>query len=219
MVKVSASLLSCRDNLKSVTEEYNDLDIDLIHLDVMDEKFVPFSSFNDNEIELIANTTNKPLDVHLMVENPLDYIDYYASLNTKYITIHYEIGNCLEIIKKIKEKGIKVGISIKPSTDVEEIYDILHLIDLVLIMSVEPGQGGQEFISMSLKKIDKLNKKIKKMNLNVLISVDGGINNNSAIECINNGAEILVIGSALLNSFDKKQFLINIKKIMIMTNS
>ena len=207
MTKISASLLSCRDNLERITKEYNNLDIDLIHMDIMDGKFVPFNSFTSNEIELIVNTTNKPLDVHLMVNSPLDYIDYYKDLNTEYITIHYEIENYLEIIKKIKSLGIKAGISIKPSTNVEEIYEFLPLIDLVLIMSVEPGQGGQKFMIESLEKINKLNKKIKNLNLNVLISVDGGINNNSAIECKENGVDILVIGSALLNSADKIKFI------------
>lgn len=212
MTKVSASLLSCRDNLESITKEYNNLDIDLIHMDIMDGKFVPFNSFTSNEIKLIVNTTNKPLDVHLMVESPLDYINYYANLNTEFITIHYEISNYLEIIKKIKDLGIKVGISIKPDTNIEEIYDILPLLDLVLIMSVEPGQGGQKFMPNALEKISKLRKKINNLNLNVLISVDGGINNNSAIECINNGVDMLVIGSALANSPNKISFLHQCKK-------
>ena len=207
MTKISASLLSCRDNLENITKEYDNLDIDFIHMDIMDEKFVPFSSFNSDEIELIVNTTNKPLDVHLMVNSPLDYIDYYKDLNTEYITIHYEIENYLEIIKKIKSLGIKAGISIKPSTNVEETYELLPLIDLVLIMSVEPGQGGQKFMPNAVEKINKLNKKIKNLNLDVLISVDGGINNNSAIECKENGVDILVIGSALLNSADKIKFI------------
>lgn len=211
MIKVSASLLSCRDNLENTTKEYNDLEIDLIHLDIMDKKFVPFSSFNNNEVDLIVNTTNKPLDVHLMVENPIDYIEYYKKFNPEYITIHYEVLNDLDVIYKIKTLGIKVGISIKPSTNVKEIYELLPLIDLVLIMSVEPGQGGQKFMPIALDKINKLNKKIKKSNLNVLISVDGGINNNSASECIKNGVDILVIGSALSNSTDKIDFLENIK--------
>lgn len=213
MTKISASLLSCRDNLESITKEYNNLDIDLIHMDIMDEKFVPFNSFTSNEIELIVNTTNKPLDVHLMVENPLEYIEFYANLNTEFITIHYEIKNYLEIIKKIKSLGIKAGISIKPSTNVEEVYELLPIIDLVLIMSVEPGQGGQKFMPNAVEKINKLNKKIKSLNLNVLISVDGGINNNSAIECKENGVDILVIGSALLNSADKIKFIEDCKKL------
>ena len=212
MTKISASLLSCRDNLESITREYNNLNIDLIHMDIMDSKFVPFNSFTDNEIELIVNTTNKPLDVHLMVNSPIEYINYYAKLNTKYITIHYEITDYLNAIKKIKDLGIKVGISIKPNTNIEEIYDILPLIDLVLVMSVEPGQGGQKFMPEALEKINKLRKKINSLNLNVLISVDGGINNNSAIECIEKGADMLVIGSALANSFNKVSFLEQCKK-------
>ena len=213
MAKISASLLSCRDNLESITKEYNNLDIDLIHMDIMDGKFVPFNSFTSNEIDLIVHTTNKPLDVHLMVENPLEYIEFYANLNTEFITIHYEIKNYLEIIKKIKGLGIKAGISIKPSTNVEEVYELLPIIDLVLIMSVEPGQGGQKFMPNAVEKINKLNKKIKNLNLNVLISVDGGINNNSAIECKENGVDILVIGSALLNSADKIKFIEDCKKL------
>ena len=212
MTLISASLLSCRDNLENITKEYNDLDIDFIHMDIMDGKFVPFYSFVDEEIELITKITNKPLDVHLMVKNPLDYINYYAKLNTEYITIHYEIENCMEIIKKIKDLGIKAGISIKPSTSVEEIYDILHLVDLVLVMSVEPGQGGQKFMPNTLEKINKLNKKIKNLDLNVLISVDGGINNNSAIGCKNNGANMFVIGSALVNSSNRTNFIEQCKK-------
>lgn len=212
MVMISASLLSCRENLESIVKEYNNLDIDLIHMDIMDGNFVPFHSFSNDEINLIVNTTNKPLDVHLMVVNPCDYVDYYAKLNTKFITIHYEIPDCLEIIKKIKSLGIKVGISIKPSTNVEEIFELLPLIDLILVMSVEPGQGGQKFMLEALEKIDKLKIKIKNMNLNVLISVDGGINNNSAIECKKNGVDMLVIGSALLNSADRKCFIEDCKK-------
>ena len=211
MTVISASLLSCRDNLENITKEYNNLNIDFIHMDIMDEKFVPYSSFTNNEVELIVKTTNKPLDVHLMVEHPENYIEYYRKFNTHYITVHYEVLKDLEIINKIKNLGIKVGISIKPSTNVEEIYNILPLIDLVLIMSVEPGKGGQKFMPESLEKIDKLNKKIKNLNLDVLISVDGGINNNSASECIKNGVDILVIGSALANSTDKIDFLKNMK--------
>lgn len=212
MTLISASLLSCREDLENITKEYNSLNIDFIHMDIMDGKFVPFNSFTSDEIEKIVNTTNKPLDVHLMVEKPENYLEYYSKLNTSFITIHYEIPNYLDIIKKIKDLGIKVGISIKPSTKVEEIYDILPLIDLVLVMSVEPGQGGQKFMPEALDKINKLHKKIENLNLNVLISVDGGINNNSAIECKKNGAQMLVIGSALANSSNKLSFLEQCKK-------
>lgn len=210
MTKISASLLSCRDNLDNIIKEYNELDIDLIHLDIMDGFFVPNTSFTNDEISKIVNNINKPLDVHLMVNNPSKYIDYYKDLNVEYITYHYETKD-IDTIKKIKEMGIKVGISIKPNTKVEEIYDLLPLIDLVLVMSVEPGKGGQEFMMSSLEKIEKLKKQINLLNLDVLISVDGGINNNSASKCKNSGVDILVIGTSLEKNNNRVEFIRNVK--------
>lgn len=207
MTFISVSLLSCKENLEKVTKEFNDLDIDLIHLDIMDGEFVPYNSFSYDEIKKIVNNTNKPFDVHLMVKNPEEYIYNYAMLNTKFITIHYEALTDLKIIDKIKSYGIRCGISIKPETEVEQIYDILPKIDLVLVMSVEPGRGGQEFMPSSLNKIEKLDKKIKSLGLDVLISVDGGINNNNATKCVDSGVDMLVIGSALVNSDDRVSFL------------
>ena len=209
---VSVSVLKEYDRLINAVKKVNDSKANYLHVDVMDGKFVNNKKFPIEVVKDIKSISKKPLDVHLMVENPIDYIDYYKNIKPEYITIHYEVLNNLEIIKKIKDLGIKVGISIKPSTNVEEIYEILSLIDLVLIMSVEPGQGGQKFMPNALDKINKLNNKIKNLNLNVLISVDGGINNNSASECIKNGVDILVIGSALSNSTDKIDFLEKIKK-------
>ncbi len=206
MTKISASILSCRDNLDNIIKEYNELDIDLIHLDIMDGFFVPNTSFTTDEINKIVNNINKPLDVHLMVNNPSEYIDYYKNLNVEYITYHYETKD-VDTIRKIKELGIKVGISIKPKTKVEEIYDLLPLIDLVLIMSVEPGKGGQEFMMSALEKIEKLKKQIDLLNLNVLISVDGGINNNSATKCKNSGVDILVIGTSLEKNNNREEFI------------
>lgn len=210
MTKISASILSCRDNLDNIIKEYNELDIDLIHLDIMDGFFVPNTSFTNDEIYKIVNNINKPLDVHLMVNNPSEYIDYYKNLNVEYITYHYETKD-IDTIKKIKELGIKVGISIKPNTKVEEIYDLLPLIDLVLVMSVEPGKGGQEFMMSALEKIEKLKKQIDLLNLNVLISVDGGINNNSATKCKNSGVDILVIGTSLEKNNNREEFIKNCK--------
>ena len=212
MTKISASLLSIRDKLKETILEFNDLDIDYIHLDIMDNLFVPYNSFTNDEIKLITTLTNKPLDVHLMVKDIDKYIYDYVILNTKYITIHYEALEDTSIIKKIKNFGIKCGISIKPNTNVEKIYDLLPLIDMVLIMSVEPGRGGQEFIPSALEKVKKLKDKIKNDNLDVIISIDGGINNIRAIECLNSGVDMLVIGSALVNSENKEELIKNIKK-------
>ena len=211
MTKISVSLLSNKDNLKEYVEEINKLDVDYIHLDIMDNKFVPYNSFTYDEIKEIINTSNKPFDVHLMVKNIDEYIYQYAMLNTEYITIHYEALTDLKIIDKIKSYGIKCGISVKPNTDIELIYDLLPKIDLVLIMSVEPGQGGQEFIDSSIEKINKLKSYIKKTNLNVIISVDGGINNITGRKCIINGADMLVIGSSLSKSNNKSEFITNLR--------
>lgn len=211
MVKISASLLSARDNLEKTIEEINDLDIDYIHLDIMDGEFVPNTSFTYDEIKIIASSVNKPLDVHLMVKNIDEYIYNYAMLNTKYITFHYETIHSLKTIKKIKDYGIKCGIAIKPNTNVEEIYDLLPYIDLVLVMSVEPGKGGQKYINGSELKIKKLKDKIKSLDLHVEISVDGGINNTTAELCKDYGADILVIGSALINNKNKQDFVNSVK--------
>ena len=211
MVKISASLLSARDNLEKTIEEINDLDIDYIHLDIMDGEFVPNTSFTYEEIKIIASSVNKPLDVHLMVKNIDEYIYNYAMLNTKYITFHYETIHSLKTIKKIKDYGIKCGIAIKPNTNVEEIYDLLPYIDLVLVMSVEPGKGGQKYINGSELKIKKLKDKIKSLDLHVEISVDGGINNTTAELCKDYGADILVIGIALINNKNKQDFVNSVK--------
>ena len=211
MVKISASLLSVRDNLIHKTKEMNNLGVDYIHIDVMDGLFVSNTAFTKEEALLVQNNTDKLLDVHLMVEDIDKYIDIFKDLNLYAITFHYEAMKDINVIKKIKDLGIKCGISIKPNTKVEEIYDLLPLIDIVLIMSVEPGMGGQQFILDSLYKINKLKNYINNNNLNVLISVDGGINNNSINDCINNGVDILVIGSALTNSDNATELISNVK--------
>ena len=213
MVKISASLLSVRDNLENKTKEMNDLGVDLIHIDVMDNIFVPNTAFTYDEALEVQNNTNKLLDLHLMVEDIDKYIDIFKDLNLYSITIHYEVLKDINIIKKIKNLGIKCGISIKPNTKVEEIYDLLPYIDLVLIMSVEPGFGGQKFIPESVEKIKKLKDYININNLDVLISVDGGINNNSGIDCINAGVDILVIGSALTNNINNKELVYTLKNV------
>lgn len=210
-MKISASLLSARDNLSNIIEEMNNLDVDYIHLDIMDGLFVPNLSYTDNEIELIMKKSNKKIDVHLMVNDIDTYVNKYLKDNVESITFHYEAIKDLNVIDKIKKHGIKCGISIKPETNIESIYHLLPLIDKVLIMSVEPGKGGQEFIPNSLEKINKLRKKIDTLNLDVLISVDGGININSAALCKKSGVDILVIGSALTNSYNKKEFVNKIK--------
>ena len=181
-MKISASFLSI-DNLENVNKLVK-CDIDYLHLDIMDGKFVN----NTNEIFMVPN--NKPLDIHLMVNDVYKFIDKYKTFNPLYITFHYEVDkDILSIINYIKKFNIKVGLSIKPSTKVEEIIPYLPYLDLVLVMSVEPGKGGQTFIMDSVDKI----KKLKELKGNYVIEVDGGIND-STIKYVND-ADIVVVGS------------------------
>ncbi|MBE6152974.1 MAG: ribulose-phosphate 3-epimerase [Firmicutes bacterium] len=206
MVKVSTSLLSVnKDILIDSIKNLNETNTDFIHYDVMDGQFVNNTFFPNDEINIINKYVEKPLDVHLMVNDPTEYINFYKNLNPTYITIHYEIENYRKYINMIKENNIKVGISIKPNTLIEELYEILDEIDLVLIMSVEPGKGGQTFNEDSLIKIKKLRKYIDVNQLNTVIEVDGGINDITSKQCVSSGADILVCGSYITNSDDYQE--------------
>ena len=181
-MKISASFLTI-DNIDNVNKLV-DCDIDYLHLDIMDGIFV------NNKNEVINITNKKPLDVHLMVNDVYKYIDIYKNLNPLFITFHYEaVTDVLEVVNYIKKFNIKVGLSIKPSTKVEEIIPYLPYLDLVLVMSVEPGQGGQSFIMDTVDKI----KKLKELKGNYLIEVDGGINDNT-VHLVSD-ADIIVVGS------------------------
>lgn len=215
MIKISTSFLSMRDDLKESVVKFNNFDIDYTHLDIMDSIFVPYSSYNDSEIEEIIENSNKKLDVHLMVQDIDKYIEKYFNNKTKYITIHYEVLKDLNILNKIRKQGIKSGISIKPNTNVEEIYGLLDLVDLVLIMSVEPGRGGQSFMSGSLEKISKLKNEIKRKGLTTKISVDGGINDTNIDDCIKSGVDIIVIGSYFDRCNDIKAFISKAKSVKL----
>ena len=181
-MKISASFLSI-GNIENVNKLVN-CDIDYLHLDIMDGIFV------NNKNEVINITNKKPLDVHLMVNDVYKYIDKYKNLNPSFITFHYEVdADILDVINYIKKFNIKVGLSIKPSTKVEEVIPYLPYLDLVLVMSVEPGQGGQVFIMDTVDKI----KRLKELKGNYLIEVDGGIND-STIDLVKD-ADIVVVGS------------------------
>ena len=181
-MKISASFLTI-DNIDNVNKLVN-CDIDYLHLDIMDGIFV------NNKNEVLDVPHIKPLDIHLMVSDVYKYIDKYKTLNPLYITFHYETGtDILSVINYIKKFNIKVGLSIKPSTKVEEIIPYLPYLDLVLVMSVEPGKGGQSFIMDSINKI----KKLKELKGDYVIEVDGGIND-STIKYVSD-ADIVVVGS------------------------
>ena len=215
-MKISASFLGIKENLKENIELLTNLDIDYLHLDVMDGDFVNNKTLPFEEIKQIISY-NKPLDIHLMVSDAVKYIETYKLLNPKYITIHYELNNdpnfnLSNVIKKIKNYGIKVGISIKPQTSVDKLLPFLNEIDLVLVMSVEPGQGGQKFLPSSIWKIAQLAELKENKDYNYQISVDGGINEKTINQI--KEADIAVIGSAITNGNYQK----NIENIIDIIN-
>jgi len=197
-MKISASFLSIKEDLKNNIKKLDNTNIDYLHLDIMDNIFVPNITWSFNEINELLENTNKPKDVHLMVKDVIKYIDDYSKLNPEFITFHLEaVDNVLEVINYIKSKNIKVGISIKPNNNVENLKEYLPLVDLVLIMSVEPGFGGQTFIENSLNKIEELYNIRENNNYNYLIEVDGGINSNNIKKL--NKCDIAVVGSYITN--------------------
>ena len=202
-MKISASYLGC----KKIGQTLNDLnltDVDYIHVDVMDGKYVKGKTMSFNELSTIGNYTRKRLDVHFMVERPLKLIDLYATLNVFCITVHLNIQDDLEmIIKRCSDYGIKIGLAINPDQDVSLVYPYLDKIDLVLLMGVNPGLPGQEFIKSTLTKINTLKKEVEKRKLNTLISVDGGVNLDNAKYL--KDCDILVSGSTITKSNDYQE--------------
>ncbi len=198
-MKISASFLSIKDNLKENIELLDQTTIDYLHLDIMDGKFVDNKTYSIDDINYLLSNTTKPKDVHLMVNDVVSYIQKFKKINPEFITFHLEAtNNPLDIINYLKQEGIKIGISIKPETSIKELKPYLSLIDLVLIMSVEPGSGGQKFIKEVVPKIDKLNQLRKDNNYNFVIEVDGGINHKT-IKLVQN-SDIVVVGSYITNS-------------------
>ena len=199
MKEVSGSFLSNNDKLYEINR-LNNSNVDYIHFDVMDGKFVSNKNITVSELPKLIDNVKKKIDIHFMVSNPDKYIEKICYYNIEYITIHYEIKNLEDYIDKIKNYGFKVGIAIKPETDIEKIYYLLDKINLVLIMRVEPGKSGQKFIDVS-DKINKLKQEIINRKLNVKISVDGGIN--EEVLTYVKEADILVSSSFILSDLDK----------------
>lgn len=212
-MKLSISYLSIKEDLKNKLNLLNNTTTNFIHVDIMDGNFVNNKTMDDlKQIELLKELS-KPLDVHLMVEDVDKYIDIYKVLKPTYITFHIELDNIiniLETIKKIKELGIKVGISLNPNTSVESLKPYLELIDLVLVMSVVPGMGGQTFIENTFTKLKELNDLKEKYNFRV--EVDGGVNNNLIPKLKEYNVDMVVVGSYITNSnnYQKKISELNI---------
>ena len=176
-MEVAVSYLKSKYNLSETIKKINETDAKYIHVDVMDGQFVENVTYDYKELESILKTSNKLLDVHLMVDNPIEFIFNYKNLNPEFITIHSEIKhNIKDLIDLIHSFGIKAGISIKPNTSIESIKYLLNNVENVLIMSVEPGKGGQKFMDDMTNKIDELINLRNEYNYKYLISIDGGIN-------------------------------------------
>ena len=197
MKKISVSFLSSNNKEKDILN----LDIsntDYIHVDVMDGRFVKNKNNIFKILSKLSTVMTKRLDVHLMDKNPLKNINYYASLNTEYITVHAELEKVDKYLDLIKEYGIKCGLAINPETDISILLPYLSKIDLILIMSVNPGMGGQEFIDDSIKKILKIKKILVSKKLKTKISIDGGINDEVAKRL--DFVDIIVSGSYVIDS-------------------
>ena len=199
-MKVSVSFLSCKDVANDL-RKLDNTDVDYIHVDIMDGKFVKNKTMPFSEMKNIYKYTSKRLDVHLMVDDPEKYIPLYASLNTEYITFHVEVDKDIEkCLKLIKSYSIKAGLAIKPNTPISDLVPYLPSIDMILVMSVEPGAGGQEFISNSKEKITEIRKLINEYNSKAVINVDGGVNNITKDFCYD--ADILTSGSYIVKGED-----------------
>lgn len=213
-MKIAPSILSVKiEEYPKVIKELENLDISYLHLDIMDGKFVPNSTYDAEEVKNIRKMTSMFLDTHLMIENPENYINSYINAGSDSITFHFEATtNVKKIIKMIKDKNLKCGISIKPKTNVDVLLPYLSEIDMVLVMSVEPGFGGQKFMDSALNKIKQLANLRMTNHYSYLIEVDGGINNETSKLCKNAGADIIVVGTYLMNSNDKKETIKELNK-------
>lgn len=207
MIKISPSALAC--DLTKMGEEANETKIagaEMLHLDVMDGVFVPNSSFGLAVLEALRKKTDIFFDVHLMIVNPEKYIErYITECGADLVTFHLEATNVPdECLATIKKYGKKAAVSIKPGTPIETVYPYLDRCDMVLIMTVEPGFGGQSFMPDMLEKVRALRKEIERLNLDIDIQVDGGINAETAKLAIEAGANVLVAGSAVYKYSDKR---------------
>ncbi|MDQ7949409.1 MAG: ribulose-phosphate 3-epimerase [Pedobacter sp.] len=203
-------------NLRRDIEMINDSDADWFHVDVMDGVFVPNISFGFPVIRAAKKYAKKPFDVHLMIVNPEKYIEEFASAGADGITVHFEACTHLHrVVQQIKAAGCKAGVAINPHTPVVLLKDILHELDLVLVMSVNPGFGGQAFIPQTYSKIKELRQLANQVNPSLIIEVDGGVNIGNIAELIQAGANALVVGNAIFAAENPSQMISDLKNIPV----
>lgn len=212
--KIAPSLLAADfGNLQRDVEMVNKSEADWHHIDVMDGVFVPNISYGMPVVKAIQKYASKPLDVHLMIVDPDRYIETFADLGAEILTVHYEACTHLHrTLQAIKAKGMKTGVALNPHTNINLLEDIIDDIDIVLIMSVNPGFGGQSFIENTYNKIKALKELITKKGAKTQIEIDGGVTTANAKKLVEAGADVLVAGSFVFKSDNPTQTILNLKK-------
>lgn len=204
---ISPSLLAADfANLERDINLFNNSKAQWLHIDIMDGVFVPNISYGMPVLKAVGKHTTKPLDVHLMIVDPDRYIDVFADLGSAILTVHYEACTHLHrTLQAIKARGMKAGVAINPHTPINALEDIINDIDLVCVMSVNPGFGGQSFIEHTYKKVVKLKELIKESGASTLIEIDGGVTDKNATQLIEAGADVLVAGSYIFGNPDPQK--------------
>jgi ribulose-phosphate 3-epimerase len=217
MIKIAPSILSADFmRLGADIKAAEEAGADVLHIDVMDGRFVPNLTIGPFVIKQIKKHTKLPLDVHLMIDEPGRSIDEYIEAGADCLSVHYEAEKHIHrVINRIKDAGVKAGVSINPATPVWVLESILSDIDMALVMSVNPGFGGQKFITYSVEKVGMLKKMIAQRGLSIAIEVDGGVNPQNAAELVAAGADILVMGSAFFGSKDYAETVRTIRQITL----
>ena len=210
MAILAPSILSCDYmNMQRDFTECKENGVKWLHVDIMDGHFVPNLSFGYSLVKSMRPVTDLVLDVHLMIDTPIKYAENFCKAGADYLTIHVEADtreNIRKTLELIRSLGVKPGIVVKPNTPAEEIEEFLPLVDMVLVMTVEPGFGGQKFMAHMMPKVKQLREMLDKVNPNCYLEVDGGVDLNTVVTCKENGADVFVAGSAYFGAQDKKSF-------------